>query len=186
MTPMRSLQRAAIVLVLLSPWEPTPALAASSPGARRRYESIFSLGDSFTDTGNNPAVFAWYSIPDPVTRPPYGSTFFGRPTGRNCDGRLIIDFIGNHAPPLNPQCHTHDESLVEIELMGLEYDDDYVYVCSRSPRAAVRPALPGPAVRLPAGEARASPSAAPPLSTPRSSAPVASSPPPASSLSTPA
>ncbi|KAG2586084.1 hypothetical protein PVAP13_5NG020200 [Panicum virgatum] len=93
MTPMRSLQRAAVVLVLLSPWEPTPALAASSPGARRRYESIFSLGDSFTDTGNNPAVFAWYSIPDPVTRPPYGSTFFGRPTGRNCDGRLIIDFI---------------------------------------------------------------------------------------------
>ncbi|RLM92232.1 GDSL esterase/lipase [Panicum miliaceum] len=95
MMPMRSLQCAAVVLVLLWPWEPAPALAASSsaPGARRRYDSIFSLGDSFTDTGNNPAVFAWYSIPDPVTRPPYGTTFFGRPTGRNCDGRLIIDFI---------------------------------------------------------------------------------------------
>jgi len=89
---------AAVVLVLLAPWEPAPALAAAassySLGPRRRYESIFSLGDSFTDTGNNPAVFAWYSIPDPVTRPPYGSTFFGRPTGRNCDGRLPIDFLG--------------------------------------------------------------------------------------------
>ncbi|KAG2594791.1 hypothetical protein PVAP13_5KG020601 [Panicum virgatum] len=94
---------AAVVLVLLAPWEPAPALAAAaasySLGPRRRYESIFSLGDvintwgviddSFTDTGNNPAVFAWYSIPDPVTRPPYGTTFFGRPTGRNCDGSLM-------------------------------------------------------------------------------------------------
>ncbi|XP_004971498.4 GDSL esterase/lipase At5g45910 [Setaria italica] len=86
-----SLLCAAVVLVL-SPWEPMLASAASSVGSRR-YDAIFSLGDSFTDTGNNPAVFAYYSIADPVTRPPYGNTFFGRPTGRNCDGRLIIDFI---------------------------------------------------------------------------------------------
>jgi hypothetical protein len=58
------------------------------------YQSIFSFGDSFADTGNNPVVFQWYSIFDPVTRPPYGTTFFGRPTGRNGDGRLIIDFVG--------------------------------------------------------------------------------------------
>ncbi|GJN06488.1 hypothetical protein PR202_ga24218 [Eleusine coracana subsp. coracana] len=72
--------------------------AASSPHAahhRRRYKynSIFSFGDSFADTGNNPAVFAWHSVFDHVMRPPYGTTFFGRPTGRNCDGRLILDFI---------------------------------------------------------------------------------------------
>nr|CAB3471665.1 unnamed protein product [Digitaria exilis] len=82
-----SLYGAAVVLVLLSPW----AMASAADG--RRYESIFCFGDSFTDTGNNPAVFAWYSVVDPVTRPPYGSSFFGHPTGRNCDGRLIVDFI---------------------------------------------------------------------------------------------
>ncbi|OEL21713.1 hypothetical protein BAE44_0017267 [Dichanthelium oligosanthes] len=54
---------------------------------------MFSFGDSFADTGNNPAVFAWFSVFDPVTRPPYGFTFFGHPTGRNSDGRLILDFI---------------------------------------------------------------------------------------------
>jgi hypothetical protein len=74
-----------------------PEPAASAAVHRRRYHSIFSFGDSFADTGNNPAVFAWYSVFDPVTRPPYGSTFFGRPTGRNADGRLILDFIGKYA-----------------------------------------------------------------------------------------
>ncbi|OEL21715.1 hypothetical protein BAE44_0017265, partial [Dichanthelium oligosanthes] len=83
----------AVVLVLLSPWVPMLASTAAASLDARRYDSIFCLGDSFTDTGNNPAVFAWYSLVDPVTQPPYGNTFFGRPTGRNCDGRLIIDFI---------------------------------------------------------------------------------------------
>jgi hypothetical protein len=59
-------------------------------GVGRRYYSIFSFGDSYTDTGNNPVTYAWYGIPDPDTRLPYGSTFFGR----YCDGRLVIDFIG--------------------------------------------------------------------------------------------
>ncbi|CAO2175141.1 unnamed protein product [Urochloa humidicola] len=91
---MRSLCAAAAVLVLLSPWNPVQlaSAAASSPDAQH-YDSIFCIGDSFIDTGNNPAVFAWYNITDPVTRSPYGSTFFGRATGRNCDGRLIVDFI---------------------------------------------------------------------------------------------
>ncbi|TVU22941.1 hypothetical protein EJB05_32662, partial [Eragrostis curvula] len=78
-----------VVVVLVS----SPETAAASRPVRRRYDSIFSFGDSFADTGNNPAVFAWYSVFDPVIRPPYGTTFFGRPTGRNCDGRLILDFI---------------------------------------------------------------------------------------------
>ncbi|CAO2186245.1 unnamed protein product [Urochloa humidicola] len=83
-----TLATCALLLLLASP-EP----ATSSSVHRRRYHSIFSFGDSFADTGNNPAVFGWYSIFDPVMRLPYGSTFFGHPTGRNCDGRLILDFI---------------------------------------------------------------------------------------------
>lgn len=79
------------------------ALAILLPSAEAAYlrgggpfDSIFAFGDSFTDTGNNPVVFSWYNIFDVVMRPPYGMTFFGgRPTGRNCNGRLIIDFIGN-------------------------------------------------------------------------------------------
>jgi hypothetical protein len=61
----------------------------------RRYDSIFSFDNSFTDTGNNPSVFAENDVFNHVTRPPYGSTFFGRPTGRSSDGRLIMDFVGN-------------------------------------------------------------------------------------------
>ncbi|TKW12104.1 hypothetical protein SEVIR_5G015100v4 [Setaria viridis] len=85
---MRIITLAVCTLLLLASAE-----AATSSAVDRRYHSIFSFGDSFADTGNNPAVFAWYSFFDPVMRPPYGSTFFGRPTGRNADGRLILDFI---------------------------------------------------------------------------------------------
>jgi hypothetical protein len=62
----------------------SPTRAASSSAFPR---SIFSFGDSFADTGNSPAVFAWYSVLSPVKRPPYGRSFFGR---------LIIDFIGTY------------------------------------------------------------------------------------------
>jgi hypothetical protein len=56
------------------------------------YNSIFAFGDSYTDTGNYVAMQGsgpgvW------IDNPPYGETFFGHPTGRCSDGRLIIDFI---------------------------------------------------------------------------------------------
>ncbi|WVZ72878.1 hypothetical protein U9M48_021269 [Paspalum notatum var. saurae] len=96
---------AALLLVLLSSCAPSVVSSPSSAAAQRRpphhlvgrgrrYDAIFSLGDSYADTGNGPVAFGWYNITtNPVMRPPYGSTFFGRPTGRNCDGRLAIDFI---------------------------------------------------------------------------------------------
>ncbi|XP_037437968.1 GDSL esterase/lipase At5g45910-like [Triticum dicoccoides] len=54
--------------------------------------SLFTLGDSYIDAGNfvvmaPPAVPVWHE------RPPYGMTFFGRPTGRLSDGRVTVDFI---------------------------------------------------------------------------------------------
>uniref|UniRef100_J3KXT8 Esterase n=1 Tax=Oryza brachyantha TaxID=4533 RepID=J3KXT8_ORYBR len=100
----------ALHFLLLSPAAVEPRAVSTAP--HRRYDAIFSFGDSFADTGNNPVAFDWYDIPDPVTRPPYGITFFdGLPTGRNCDGRLIIDFIAqNLSLPLVPPYLSHNGS----------------------------------------------------------------------------
>jgi hypothetical protein len=89
------------LLLLLASSEAAAAAAAASAslsaGGHRRYHSIFNFGDSFADTGNKPVAYAWYPLPSNVMRPPYGETFFGHPTGRSSDGRLILDLIGNVA-----------------------------------------------------------------------------------------
>ncbi|GMY17112.1 GDSL esterase/lipase LIP-4 [Fagus crenata] len=48
---------------------------------------IFNFGDSNSDTGGF-AVGLGYNF-----GPPYGRKYFHQPTGRLCDGRLIIDFL---------------------------------------------------------------------------------------------
>jgi len=61
-----------------------------------RYAGVFAFGNSLTDTGNAdifPATAA-----GPSTRQPYGQTYFGHPTGRASDGRLIVDFLGPYTP----------------------------------------------------------------------------------------
>ena len=50
--------------------------------------AIYNFGDSNSDTGSDSSVFGRVSSPN-------GITYFGKPSGRYCDGRLIIDFIGN-------------------------------------------------------------------------------------------
>ncbi|RRT36775.1 hypothetical protein B296_00046529 [Ensete ventricosum] len=55
------------------------------------YSSIFSFGDSLADTGNLLHNLGRDGIR--IGRPPYGMTYFHRPTGRFSDGRLIVDFI---------------------------------------------------------------------------------------------
>lgn len=67
-----------------------PYAAVSYPAGTCRYTRLFSLGDSLTDAGN----FASLSANRSVLTFPYGETFFHRPTGRYCDGRLIVDFVG--------------------------------------------------------------------------------------------
>uniref|UniRef100_A0A8R7P927 GDSL esterase/lipase n=1 Tax=Triticum urartu TaxID=4572 RepID=A0A8R7P927_TRIUA len=106
---MHNLVCAALLFFLLLLSSSKPAI--SSPSGGHRYKSIFSFGDSFTDTGNNPVVFGWYNVFNHVMRPPYGTTFFGRHTGRNGDGRLIIDFIAeNLGLPYVPPTLVHNGS----------------------------------------------------------------------------
>ncbi|GJN06447.1 hypothetical protein PR202_ga24176 [Eleusine coracana subsp. coracana] len=51
------------------------------------------FGDSYTDTGNIAIIWSAPASDLLITKPPYGMTFFGHPTGRISDGRLAIDFI---------------------------------------------------------------------------------------------
>lgn len=60
----------------------------------QKYNAIFSFGDSISDTGN--MCTGGGGCPSWLTtgQPPYGQTFFGKPTGRCTDGRVIIDYMG--------------------------------------------------------------------------------------------
>ncbi|GJM98278.1 hypothetical protein PR202_ga15268 [Eleusine coracana subsp. coracana] len=73
-----------VVLAVL----PLLAAAAEAPG---RYRAVFNFGDSLVDAGN----LVTDGIPDylATARLPYGQTYFGYPTGRCSDGRLVVDFI---------------------------------------------------------------------------------------------
>ncbi|TVU38174.1 hypothetical protein EJB05_11530 [Eragrostis curvula] len=74
--------RAALLLSLVL----ALALRASGAGADCHFPAIFNFGDSNSDTGGLSAAFG-------AAPPPNGRTFFGVPSGRYCDGRLVIDFI---------------------------------------------------------------------------------------------
>ncbi|OMO81629.1 Lipase, GDSL [Corchorus olitorius] len=52
------------------------------------FPAIYTLGDSNSDTGCVSATFG-------RLHSPYGQTFFGKPSGRYSDGRLIVDFIAS-------------------------------------------------------------------------------------------
>ncbi|BAF19700.1 GDSL esterase/lipase At5g45910 [Oryza sativa Japonica Group] len=93
----------AVAVVLLLAAAPTGCSAARS---KKSYEAIFSFGDSLSDAGNLIAD----GIPKSLTtaRAPYGMTFFGRPTGRCSNGRLVVDFLAEHfGLPLPPASKAH-------------------------------------------------------------------------------
>ena len=63
---------------------------------------VFNFGDSNSDTGGVAAVMGIHIAA------PEGRAFFGHPTGRLCDGRVVLDFICEflHSidpPPLSPR-----------------------------------------------------------------------------------
>ncbi|KDP22802.1 hypothetical protein JCGZ_00389 [Jatropha curcas] len=67
-------------------------------------KKIYAFGDSFTDTGNTRPPSSGPGGFNHVSSPPYGSTFFLKPSGRYCDGRIVIDFVAEalSLPPLPP------------------------------------------------------------------------------------
>ncbi|KAJ0038214.1 hypothetical protein Pint_22858 [Pistacia integerrima] len=50
------------------------------------FPAIYNFGDSNSDTGADSVTFGRLPYPN-------GKTYFGMPSGRTCDGRLIIDFM---------------------------------------------------------------------------------------------
>lgn len=60
------------------------------------YPAVFNFGDSNSDTGGLVA-----GVGDRL-EPPNGQTYFKNPSGRFCDGRLIIDFLSKLP---NSKCH---------------------------------------------------------------------------------
>nr|CAB3454293.1 unnamed protein product [Digitaria exilis] len=61
-----------------------------------KYNAMFSFGDSVAETGNICVVSSANATEYNVltcTHRPYGITYFGRPSCRWCDGRIVVDFI---------------------------------------------------------------------------------------------
>ncbi|EYU28061.1 hypothetical protein MIMGU_mgv11b014990mg [Erythranthe guttata] len=82
----------AVISILLAQSLSLSAAAAIRESEFGCYESIISFGDSLADTGNVLLLSPSDKKPHGGL-PPYGRTFFHRPTGRFSDGRLVIDFI---------------------------------------------------------------------------------------------
>jgi hypothetical protein len=85
--------RVAVLLILLVAGNAAPYRDTGGRHDLKGYSRIFGFGNSLTDTGN--AAIYPLTAGGIGTRPPYGQTYFGHPSGRAGDGRLMIDFLGN-------------------------------------------------------------------------------------------
>ena len=56
-------------------------------GSSCGFPAIYNFGDSNSDTGAISAAISEVPLPN-------GESFFGHSSGRFCDGRLVIDFVG--------------------------------------------------------------------------------------------
>lgn len=80
------------------------------------FPAVFNFGDSNSDTGGLAAGVAF-----PVG-PPNGQTYFLMPSGRFCDGRLIIDFLSNLSFVLTTSVYEHAKIFSNVVI--------YVNICN--------------------------------------------------------
>lgn len=87
-----------LITILYCPKQTTAAPSA----APKPFKKLYAFGDSITDTGNTNSTSGPIFFTH-VSNPPYGRTFFHRPTNRYSDGRIVIDFVaGALSLPLLP------------------------------------------------------------------------------------
>ncbi|VAI92265.1 unnamed protein product [Triticum turgidum subsp. durum] len=82
-----------------------------SAAAEPRYTAVFSFGDSLADTGNEFALTGGAT----GNTPPYGETFFGAPTGRASDGRLVLDFVVEALGLPHPRPYFAGETMADFQ-----------------------------------------------------------------------
>nr|CAB3454796.1 unnamed protein product [Digitaria exilis] len=83
--------------------------AAGAGGGDCHFPAVFNFGDSNSDTGGLSSLFG-------AAPPPNGRTFFGMPSGRYCDGRLVIDFIGGIYRELLPRAEYFSQALYTFDI----------------------------------------------------------------------
>ncbi|CAI0410209.1 unnamed protein product [Linum tenue] len=89
---MSSASTAMIFILLLTTTTTLFFFPTTAAPPQSSFKKIYAFGDSFTDTGNTRSVGPGGGFGH-VSNPPYGSTYFHRPTNRYSDGRLVIDFV---------------------------------------------------------------------------------------------
>jgi len=82
---------------------PLSGEAAGLQHNRSKVPAYFVFGDSFADVGTNNFVPNATAL---ANFPPYGETYFHKPTGRFTNGRNIVDFFGK-PPTSNITGDTH-------------------------------------------------------------------------------
>ncbi|GAV63200.1 Lipase_GDSL domain-containing protein [Cephalotus follicularis] len=80
------------------------------------YPAVFNFGDSNSDTGE---LVAGLGI---RLEPPYGQTYFKSPSGRFCDGRLILDFLNFNFPAVFNFGDSNSDT-GELIALGIEHID---------------------------------------------------------------